>query len=165
MKNKLLATFLTSALLLAGCAVGNGGYSSLEDITSVDISHIISLRISESFYTSFEWQYQYDDYSFLNTKYEKVNFSIKNNLMDKQRSEGGDAICLKFITDIILEICPPQNYSIYMYLSYADYHLYYGSTIEGGTEAYRSKNKISNKYISMLKDQGNKIDNNNIFKS
>lgn len=84
--------------------------------------------------------------------------------MDKQRSEGGDAICLKFITDIILEICPPQNYSIYMYLSYADYHLYYGSTIEGATEAYRSKNKIPNKYISMLKDQGNKIDNN-IFKS
>ena len=61
MKIKLFATFLTSALLLGGCAVGSGGYSSFEDITSVEISHIISLRISESFYTSFEWQYQYDD--------------------------------------------------------------------------------------------------------
>lgn len=156
MKNKLFETFLTSALLLGGCAVGNGGYSSFEDITGVEISHIISLRVRESFYTSFAWQYQYDDYSFLNTKYEKVNFSIKNNLMDKQRSEGGDAISLEFITDMILETDPPQNYSIYMYLGYADYHLYYGSTIEGATETYRSNNKISNKYISMLKDQSDR---------
>lgn len=157
MKNKLLITILASTLLLSGCAaVDNGEYYSFNDIAGIETSNIIDFKVSESIYTSFAWQYQYDDYSFLNTKYEKVDFSIKAEIFDKEPSDGGDAITIHLMTDILLETYPTQNYSFNMYISYADYHLYYGSTIEGATNAYRSKNRISDKYISLLKDQRNR---------
>ena len=149
MKNKLLITSLASTLFLSGCAaVDNGEYYSFNDIAGIETSNIIDFKVSESIYTSFAWQYQYDDYSFLNTKYEKIDFSIKAEIFDKEPSDGGDAITIHLMTDILLETYPTQNYSFNMYISYADYHLYYGSTIEGATNAYRSKNRIADKYIT-----------------
>ena len=158
MRKRFLITLITSVLFISGCTVDidNGDYSSFKDITSIETSNIIDFKVSESIYTSFAWQYQYDDYSFLNTKYEKVDFSIKAEIFDKEPSDGGDAITIHLMTDILLETYPTQNYSFNMYISYADYHLYYGSTIEGATNAYRSKNRISDKYISLLKDQRNR---------
>ena len=83
MKSKLLIAILASTLLLSGCtAVDNGEYYSFKDIAGIETSNIIDFKVSESIYTSFAWQYQYDDYSFLNTKYEKIDFSIKAEIFD-----------------------------------------------------------------------------------
>ena len=85
--------------MLNGCVTDNGNYSSFKDVTGVTISDINEFKISENVTTSSAWQYQYDDYTFLNTKYVKVNFNIKNELLDKPLSDAGGAICLHFMTE------------------------------------------------------------------
>ncbi|MBR2506382.1 MAG: hypothetical protein IKB70_05595 [Bacilli bacterium] len=69
MRKRFLITLITSVLFISGCTVDidNGDYSSFKDIAGIETSNIIDFKVSESIYTSFAWQYQYDDYSFLNT--------------------------------------------------------------------------------------------------
>ena len=83
MEKRFLTAILVTTFLLNGCVTDNGNYSSFKDVTGVTISDINEFKISENITTSSAWQYQYDDYTFLNTKYVKVNFNIKNELLDK----------------------------------------------------------------------------------
>ena len=101
MEKRFLTAVLVTTFLLNGCVTDNGNYSSFKDVTGVTISDINEFKISENVTTSSAWQYQYDDYTFLNTKYVKVNFNIKNELLDKPLSDGEGAICLHFMTDVL----------------------------------------------------------------
>lgn len=103
MEKRFLTAILVTTFLLNGCVTDNENYSSFEDVTGVTISDINEFKISENVTTSSAWQYQYDDYTFLNTKYVKVSFNIKNELLDKPLSDGGGAMCLHFMTDVLLE--------------------------------------------------------------
>lgn len=156
MEKRFLTAVLVTTFLLNGCVTDNGNYSSFQDVTGITISDINEFKISENVTASFAWQYQYDDYTFLNTKYVKVNFNIKNELLDKPLSDGGGAICLHFMTDVLLETYPVQHYSFDMYIGQKDHYLYYGSTMENSEEAYRSFSKIPDKYLAMIKDRTNK---------
>ncbi len=157
MRKNVFLPLLASVVMLGGCnrtsIDDNKEYKSFKEVSGLETSNITGINVSEGVAFSFAWNYQYQDYSFVNTQYEKVEFSIYDEFYQKDRADGGDAICLHFSTDITLETYPVQAYTFMMYISYADQYLYYGSSIQGVNEAYRSKDKVSDSVVSKLLDK------------
>lgn len=151
----LLLGFIS--LTVGACASNNATYYSFENITSVSTSHIDSIGVSASVATSFAWQYKYDDYTFLDTKYVLVDYNIDNELITWPKSEeDDDAICLYIKTDVVLEVYPERIVSFNAYISHKTHYLYFGRANGDANKAYRSLNKISDKYINKLNDKENK---------
>ena len=159
MRKCVFLPLLASVFMLGGCnrtsLDDNKEYKSFKEVAGLETSNITGINVSEGVAFSFAWNYQFQDYSFVDTMYEKVEYSIYDEIYQKDRADGGDAICLRFSTDITLETYPVQAYTFMMYISYADQCLYYGSSIQGANEAYRSKDKVSDSVVSKLLDKTN----------
>ena len=159
MRKCVCLPLLASVFMLGGCnrtsIEDNKEYKSFKEVAGLETSNITGINVSEGVAFSFAWNYQFQDYSFVDTKYEKVEFSIYDEFYQKDKADGGDAICLHFSTDITLDTYPVQAYTFMMYISYADQYLYYGSSIQGANEAYRSKDKVSDSVVSKLLDKTN----------
>ena len=126
-----------------------GNAFDFEDVTGVDISDIEDMKVSASVAMSAAWTY--NDYSFLDTDYYRVEFSIHDAFFGYPKEEGDDdAICLHITTDIVLETYPTQKYAFTMFISHSTHYIYYGSSMEGAYDAYRSKNPISEELFRTL---------------
>ncbi len=154
-ERKQIIPFLASLLLLSGCTLTprassfKGNAFDFEDVTGVDISDIKDMKVSASVAMSAAWTY--NDYSFLDTDYDRVEFSIYDAFFGYPKEEGDDdAICLHITTYIVLETYPTQDYAFTMYISHSTHYIYYGSSMEGAYGAYRSRNPISEELFKTL---------------
>ncbi len=145
MKKKNLVVPTLSLLALSGC-YERGASFPLTAVIGTDVSHITGINVSSSPWTSFAWPYSSNDYSFLNTRFTKMEFSIYDEFIGDYGNMKGGAMVLYIQTDF-----DSGNYSATMYLDSSTHYLYCGNEFEGVKEAFRSKNQISDYYFDLLK--------------
>lgn len=144
MKKKNRVALLLSLLALGGCRYDRGVSFPLTAAIGTDVSHVTGINVSSSPWTSFAWPYPSNDYSFLNTRFVKIGFSIYDEFIGDDGDMKGGAMVLDIQTDI-------DNFSATMYLDCSTHYLYCGNEFEGAQEAFRSKNQISEYYFDLLK--------------
>ncbi len=144
MKKKNRVALLLSLLALNGCRYDRGVSFPLTAAIGTDVSHVTGINVSASPWTSFAWSYPSNDYSFLNTRFVKIEFSIYDEFIGDDGDMKGGAMVLGIQTDI-------DNFSATMYLDCSTHYLYCGNELEGAKEAFRSKNQISEYYFDLLK--------------
>ena len=144
MEKKNWVAPLLSLLALNGCRYDYGVSFPLTAAIGTDVSHVTGINVSASPWTSFAWSYPSNDYSFLNTRFVKTEFSIYDEFIGDYGDMKGGSMVLDIQTDI-------DNFSATMYLDYSTHYLYCGNEFEGAKEAFRSKNQISDYYFDLLK--------------
>lgn len=144
MKKKNRVALLLSLLALSGCRYDRGVSFPLTAAIGTDVSHVTGINVSASTWTSFAWSYPSNDYSFLNTRFVKIEFSIYDEFIGDYGDMKSGAMVLDIQTDI-------DNFSATMYLDCSTHCLYCGNEFEGAKEAFRSKNQISDYYFDLLK--------------
>lgn len=144
MKKKNRVALLLSLLALGGCRYDRGVSFPLTAAIGTDVSHVTGINVSSSPWTSFAWPYPSNDYSFLNTRFVKIEFSIYDEFIGDDGDMKGGAMVLDIQTDI-------DNFSATMYLDCSTHYLYCGNELEGAKEAFHSKNQISDYYFDLLK--------------
>lgn len=143
MKKKNWVVLLLSLLALSGCHYDRGASFPLTAVIGTDVSHVTRINVSSGPWTSFAWSYPSNDYSFLNTRFVKMEFSICDEFIGDYGDMKGGAMVLDIQTDI-------DHFSATMYLDRSTHYLYCGNEFEGAQEAFRSKNQISDYYFGLL---------------
>lgn len=148
--NKVFIGLFASTLLLCGCEkidsddiTITNNEKTFFDITGYGVSNIEDIGVSGGLRVSSSFAYDSDDYSFLNTRFIKVDSTLQEVFNFSSTNDSGDDA-------IVLSITAKKKDAIEyftMYISHKTHYLYFENDDH---ECYKSKNIIADKYINKL---------------
>ena len=143
---------LISICLLGSCHKDNT--YSLKDAAGFEVSNITGVMASESVYQNSAWPISEDAYSYFNCRYIKVDFDIRDEFLSSWPPSElkDDAYCLHVdVKDVDMY----TSYGPIFYISHNTSYMYF----DGMDATYRSKNKMPNKFIEMIKRDDKRVSN------
>lgn len=158
---QIFISLFASMLVLCGCDNSSGDGivftkddKTFFDITNIAVSNIDGINVSKSIKASAAFRYKSDDYSFLNTRFTKVDSNIHDLFYETSTNNNNPerAIVLEIIAKEKNNSSTIKTFS--MFISYETHYLYYGDEeLNNANQCYRSKNAITDKYIDKLLNQ------------
>ena len=146
MKKLIVVMFnLIGFIIVVSCSLTET--FTLKEASEFEISNITCVQVSESVYQSFAWNVSDEVYSYFDCEYIKVDFDIDREFLSvwpPSRLED-DTYVLHVSTNFEVST-NGEVINLNFYMSHNTKYMYF----KGINGTYRSKNKMSSKFVKMI---------------
>ncbi|MCR4660538.1 MAG: hypothetical protein K5765_00885 [Clostridia bacterium] len=145
MKKKLLLVLSLLIIIFMTSCTSSKTYS-FEEASGFEVTSLNSIKASECVYQSFAWPISDEVYEYLDCKYVKVDFDINSEYLSTWPPSE-----LKDDAYVLHTYIEGLDSGINFYISHNTRYMYFNG-IDG---TYRSKNKMSEEFIDIIKQKNN----------
>ena len=139
---KIITIYFSLILIFILASCGNNRIYSLKQASGFEISNILDVKITNSYYQSTPYQIPEEGYIYFDCNYIKVNYDIEKEIVTKMIHSKGDIYCLNIdIKDVGAYI---ENGAVF----YINNNYMYFDGIKG---TYRSNSKVPSEFFEMMK--------------